>query len=168
MRMQGGLKMPKPRRPCVRIGCKTVPEDGRSKLCQKHLNERNIREVAEKSGAEVIKKGDGSFALSTTQRKRSTKKTLGKNVQAVKELRSLINGLDRQAKKRFSSQIALAETLAKDLDNDIMNNATAYRTLLQNITDRMDKIYGTKNLDVVARMQMMIDENAKKRAVVGW
>ena len=59
-------------------------------------------------------------------------------------------------------------TLADELDSGITGNANVYNSLLKNIYDRVDRIYGTTNIDILEGMKRMIDENAEKRSARGW
>ena len=90
------------------------------------------------------------------------------NEDSIRDLREWLAQADEDAMKRFSAQLALAETLAREMDAGTLGNATSYRQLVKDIYDRVDRIYGTKNLDIIAGVQLKIEENAKARRVQGW
>lgn len=136
-----------------------------SDMCPQHITERRLREQAQRAGAQVAKNQDGTLTVVGGSPKRVKR---GKNVRSIVELRSWIRKADKDAEKRFSGQLAVAESLAVEIDNDNTSNASTYRALLDNIYKRIDTIYGTENLDIIARMQRMIDDNAEARIKKGW
>ena len=136
-----------------------------SDLCKAHVDLRKLYEQAAKTGAKVSKNKDGSYTVSGGSKPRQTR---GKNAKEVAVLRAYINKAGPDAIKRFGAQLGLANTLAIEMDNGGTSNANVYKSLLQDIYTRLDRIYGTQNLDIITRMEMMIDENAKKRQEKGW
>lgn len=150
--------------PAERGGCtrRALPT---SDHCKEHLNLKKLYDQAAKTGAKVVENKDGSHSVvggSTPRKKR------GRNVREIGELKSAISKAGDDALKRFSGQLGLAHTLALELDNGDTTHANVYKGVLQDIHTRMDRIYGTQNLDIITRMEMMIDENAKKRQAKGW
>ena len=95
-------------------------------------------------------------------------KERGPNIRAVTQLEAWVKSADADAYKRFSVQLAMAKTVAIEMDSGDMSNASTYRSLIHNIYERVDRIYGTRNLDIVARMDIVIRENAEKRVAEGW
>ena len=136
-----------------------------SDMCPQHIAERRLRQQAQRAGAQVSKNQDGTLSVVGGA---APKVRRGKNVKSIAELRSWIRKADKDAEKRFSGQLAIAESLAVEVDNGDTSNASTYRALLDNIYKRVDTIYGTENLDIIARMQRMIEDNAAARAAKGW
>jgi len=150
---------------CGEPGC-NKRRHSQSDLCPEHITERRLREHAKKAGARIAKNKDGTLTVVEVSRLAKIKR--GKNVRAIAELRAWIRKADKDAEKRFSGQLAIAESIAVEIDNDNTSNASTYRALLDNIYRRVDTIYGTENLDIISRMQRMIDENVKERVKKGW
>ena len=90
------------------------------------------------------------------------------NVEAIRRLRKWLNDADETTGDRFDAQLAIAETLAARIDAGEATVAGQYRQIVDKIHERIDRIFGTKNLDVISRMQQLIDDNAKKRVEEGW
>ena len=149
---------------CAKPGC-MKRRHAQSDMCPEHINERRLRHEAKRLGAKVSTNKDGTLTVVGPSAKRVTR---GKNVRSIAELRAWIRKADKDAEKRFSGQLAVAESLAVEIDNGDTSNASTYRALLDNIYKRVDTIYGTENLDIIARMQRMIEDNAQERAKKGW
>jgi len=149
---------------CAQPGCEKR-RHAQSDMCSQHIAERRLRKQAHRAGAKVSTNKDGTLTVVGGSPKRIKR---GKNVRAITELRAWVRKADKDAEKRFSGQLAAAETLAVEIDNGDTSNASTYRALLDNIYKRVDTIYGTENLDIIARMQRMIDDNAMERVKKGW
>ena len=151
----------------TRRQCANCPKraHAQSDLCSDCLKERRLREAASKAGAKVSHNKDGSLTVVGGSPPRVKR---GKNVKAIAELRAWIKKADDDALRRFSGQLAVAESLAIEIDNGDTSNASTYRALMDNIYKRVDTIYGTQNLDIIARMNKMIEENAEARMQQGW
>lgn len=149
---------------CVWPGC-TKRALRHSDHCKQHLELKKLKEQADKTGAKVVENRDGSYKVvgGTPARKKR-----GRNVREVAELKAFIKKAGEDALKRFAGQLGLAHTLALELDNGDTTHANVYKGVLQDIHTRVDRIYGTQNLDIITRMEMMIDENAQKRKEKGW
>ena len=94
--------------------------------------------------------------------------TKGGNAASIRELRKWLAKADTEGIKRFNVQLTLAETMANNLDKGDISVASSYRQLVKDIYDRVDRIYGTKNIDILQGIQLKIEENARKRKAQGW
>ncbi len=92
----------------------------------------------------------------------------GRNHDAVAALRRWLSSVDDEAEDRFSAQLAMAATLAADLDAGRTTSPSAYRGLLADIYRRVDDLYGVQAVDAVARISALIKERAAERAALGW
>jgi len=141
---------------------------GRSSFCEQHLQERELLRASKIPGVRVTLQPDGSKVVESKDAKKPVRSERGPNIRAVIQLETWVKKADTDAYKRFSVQLAMARTIAMELDNGDMRNANTYRALIQNIYERVDRIYGTRNLDVVARIELIIKENAVERVSKGW
>ena len=99
-----------------------------------------------------------------TPRKGGKKTT--RNVQAVREIRALADEFNMT--RRLSMELAILETLAIELDDGGTGVAGQFRQLTADVNKRIDAVVGTDEIDMIAKLQKMIDDNAKKRAEQGW
>ena len=100
--------------------------------------------------------------------KPKVKAVRGTNYDAVQKLKTWISNASEDALDRFGVQLAQLETLAIERDSGITTVANSYRQLTKDIVERIDKVYGGKNLDIITRMDNLINENAEKRIKQGW
>ena len=152
-------------RECATDGCSRLARHNHT-YCMDCIHEQQARQEARRRGNFVVKRG--SKLVEFNPRGKEANGFKGGNVEAVENLEEWLKHADKQALKRFGAQIEFAKTLAAELDEGDLKSATAYNTLIKNIYERVDRIYGTENIDIVARMSNMVAENAKKRAEQGW
>ena len=150
---------------CVRPGCNARAQ-ANSTLCRTHLADKRLADAAKAAGAIVTKNADGS--KSVVQTREPPKVRRGENVRAVKALSDWLKELDADSAKRFQAQLAAAKTFATELDNGVAARASSYRSLIKDIYDRVDRVYGARNIDILASLQIKIEENAEKRIANGW
>ena len=150
---------------CVKPGCQARAMTN-STLCKHHLAEKRLQEAAKAAGAILTKNADGT--LTAVQRSGPPVKRKGENVKAVRALAAWLESLDPEAAKRFQAQLAAAKTFAMELDNGVAARAASYRSLIKDIYDRVDRVYGARNIDILSSLQIKIDENVEKRIAKGW
>ena len=151
---------------CSRQGCeaRAMPN---STLCRHHLDEKRLQEAAKNAGVVLAHNADGTKTI-IQRNSEPPKKRRGENVLAVRDLALWLKSIDADSTKRFQAQLAAAKTFATELDNGVVARASAYRSLIKDIYERIDRVYGAKNVDVVTSLQIKIEENAEKRAQKGW
>ena len=133
-----------------------------SDLCAAHIHERNMKaEVEKRTKQEIAKR-----KVSVNQNPDSDKV-----YQSVMALRETVEAAGPEIAARFEAQLVTAEHLAIRFDNATLTPAEVghYRTLLKDIHQRLDTIFGgQQSFDLLQGVQLTINENARKRAEKGW
>lgn len=167
---------------CAKKGCELYADvRTRDKLCKKHYQElkaENPDAVAGSHGKisharqaerdKVAKKIKAESDKKQPQNKTATKTKGPQNVEELKRFVKWLAELDPDAPQKFGTQIALAETLAGAVDQYDPESIREYRQHLTKIHERVDKIYGNRNIDVVSLVSKAIENTARKAAKKGW
>ena len=90
------------------------------------------------------------------------------NVSAVKMLESYLRSVDEDAYSRFALQLEALKTLAVQMDRGDVGKSHVYRQAVRDIYDRVDRIFGASNLDIIQQLDKLIDKKAAERAAKGW
>jgi len=163
----------------TRIACSAPGCDRRaapnSTFCSRHVRERDLEVAAKRAGVELSRNEDGTTTIIRTHRGERVeqgdgkpRRKRGENLRAVAQLQAWIREQDPEGVKRFAAQLSIARTLAQELDLGDTRNASSFRALIKDINTRLDAVYGSKNLDILESMRVLIETNVQKRAERGW
>ena len=108
------------------------------------------------------------FKHSLENKAKAEEHTGSNNLEAINKLRLWMTENSPDMVQLFEAQLELASTIAKELDKGNAKNANTYRSIMQNIYDRLDKLYGTKGLDVIVVIRNTINKTAEERVRLGW
>ena len=128
-----------------------------SDLCKRH------QEARKKLDAKIDK------AAKAKAEEPKPKVENGPNWQAVQDLKNWIEAAGTDALDRFGVQLAQLESLAIDIDSGITTNVmSVHRQLSKDILERVDRVYGGENLDIITRLDNLINQHALERVKTGW
>jgi len=94
------------------------------------------------------------------------------HAQQVDLLSEWIYGASPDAQKRFSAQVEIASHLAHLIDSagDAVDGRMlkAYRDAIKDIVERVDKVYGNEQIDILAGIRRIIEERAVELEAEKW
>ena len=97
------------------------------------------------------------------------KVTDGPNYKAAQDLRNWIAAAGSDALDRFGVQLAQLDTLSIEMDSGRTTGIiSVHRQLTKDILERVDRVYGGENLDIVTRLDNLINQHAAERVASGW
>lgn len=134
------------------------------KGCGKWLDARNVSGMCR--DCYLASQSAAKTAAKRAPKRPSTKR--GECLKSSMDLRKWISSMGANAERRFSVQLTQLDVMAKELDAGDTSNHAVYRQLAKDILERVDRVYGSKQVDVVTAVHRTLVEAARERADLGW